>query len=109
MIRACETAQNSQTCLQFDDSFKPKLAPPPVREEKQVKVKDAKKDTPEWLQKRQMSSATYQIRKQVRLCCDRKVRVCSTPQIGLVSYNHLTSLFISPSANTTPNSDVVFD
>lgn len=67
MIRACETAQNSQMCLQFDDSFKPKLAPPPVREEKQVKVKDAKKDTPEWLQKRQMSSATYQIRKQVRL------------------------------------------
>lgn len=50
----------------FDDSFKPKLVAPPAQKETQVKAKVNKKDTPEWLQKRQMSSATYQIRKQMR-------------------------------------------
>lgn len=58
--------------MQFDDSFKPKLVAPPAQKETQVKAKVNKKDTPEWLQKRQMSSATYQIRKQVRVAASKR-------------------------------------
>ena len=104
-LRGCA---EHQICLQFDDSFKPKLAAQPVKEEKHVKTKDTKKDTPEWLQKRQMSSATYQIRKQVRLCCDSKHRASRRhidwdflPSSPII----LARLFAFPFANSTPNSD----